>query len=218
MADVTPYINRITSRNQTPKFLAWLAFCIQPLVDNQATMLAMPALFDLDLAAGDQLDIDGKWIGQSRNLQVALPNVYFSFGMSGLGWSQAVWKQPDDPVSGLVSLPDEPYRTLLRAKIGDNHWDGSIPDAYTFLDPVFPGGHVWIQDHGDRSMSVGISGAALDAVTTALLTGGYLSVKPAGVRIRSYITPSVAGGPVFGFGVDNQYISGFGTGAWGQVA
>jgi hypothetical protein len=83
---------------------------------------------------------------------------------------------------------------------------------------VFPGNTFFIQDNGDMTMLVGVVGpAALNAVTYALLTGGYLDIKPAGVRITGYVTSSVLGDPLFGFDVENSIISGFNVGAWATI-
>ncbi|MCV5262285.1 DUF2612 domain-containing protein, partial [Escherichia coli] len=50
---------------------------------------------------------------------------------------------------------------------------------------------------------------------------GYLTVKAAGVWAGDVETPSVEtpseGTKLFGFDMDNEYIGGFDTGAWGVL-
>jgi hypothetical protein len=217
--DITPYPSLITSQHtERLDYMAVITALVQPAADAIAVLQSMPAKFDLDAAVGTQLDIVGEWIGQSRYLTVPLTDVYFSFDIAGLGFDQGTWLGPFDPVTGLIALPDDAYRTLLRARIANNQWAGNVPDAYQFLDDVFPDNVVFIQDNSDMSMYVGVVGAAaLDAVSYALLTGGYLDVKPSGVRIAGYVTPSVEGEPIFGFDVQNDLISGFDTGAFPTV-
>lgn len=46
-----------------------------------------------------------------------------------------------------------------------------------------------------------------------VIKNGYLTIKPAGVRVREIVTPS-AGYQFFGFDLDDEYVSGFDMGAW----
>jgi len=213
------YTQLITSEYaDKPKFMAMIALTSQPFIDQQVALQSMPGLFDVDDAVGDQLDKTGQWIGQSRNLEVPLTGVYFGFGLPGQGWGQGVWRGPFDPVDGLVSLQDEDYRTLLKAKIGNNSWDGTIPGAYSFMDDLFPGNTFFIQDNEDQTMFLGLLGPDdYEAIPFALFTQGYLDVKPLGITLRGYITPSVPDVPLFGFGAENATVSGFGVGAWANI-
>jgi hypothetical protein len=163
---------------------------------------------------GAQLVVVGHWVGHGRYLTVPLRGVYFSFDTAGVGFDQGTWWNPYLPTTQLSALPDDSYRQLLYAKIADNQWDGTIPNAYTFMEKVFPNGTFFIQDNQDMSISVGVTGVALNAVTTALLTGGYLIFRPSGVRIAYYIAPSVSGGTIFGFDLNNTVIGGFDIGSW----
>lgn len=62
------YLNLVTSEhNQKPKYMAMIAVDVQGYVDNQALCATFPALFDLDLAVGQQLEFLGAWVGLSRN-------------------------------------------------------------------------------------------------------------------------------------------------------
>ena len=220
IGDVTPYTDLIISQHQQARnFMSVVAIRCQPYADMIAVAQAMPGLFDIDVAVGDQLDAVGEWVGISRDLSIPLTGVYFSLDTPGLGFDQGVWMGPFDPSSGVVSLDDDDYRTVLYAKIADNQWDGTIPGAYEVLAPVFPGNTIFIQDNGDKSMYVGVVGpVALTPIQNSLLTGGYLSVKPAGIRIAGYITSSIQGAPVFGFDADNSTIGGFDHGAWANIA
>lgn len=74
------------------------------------------------------------------------------------------------------------------------------------------GTRVFIEDHQDMSMTIGIAGKVPSAVFLALLAGGYIPLKPEGVRVNYTIVSSVDNAPLFGFDVSNQYIAGFDTG------
>ena len=215
--DVTPYTNLLTSEhNQKPNFVASVTASVQPFADALAVLSTFPTLFDIDTAVGSQLDVVGEWIGASRELAIPLTGVYFAFDTAGVGFDQGTWLGPYDSTTALTSLPDDAFRTLLRAKIANNQWSGTVPDAYALLDNLFAGNTVLIQDNGDMTMLLGIAGATLPAVQQALLENGYLDIKPVGVRISGYISPSVPG-PLFGFDVENSTISGFDVGGWALI-
>lgn len=67
----------------------------------------------------------------------------------------------------------------------------------------------------DLAMWVGLSGLLPSIVDLEILYQLLIPFKPAGVRIDWAIT-TVSGSPVFGFGLENKYVSGFGVGAWGR--
>ncbi|SDI53912.1 DUF2612 domain-containing protein [Pseudomonas panipatensis] len=218
MADISDYLGLITSEHSDkPKFMATVQAVLQPLVDVINAADGLAANFDLDVAIGAQLDIVGLWVGISRHVKTPLAGVYFSFDIDGIGLDQGVWKGPFDPDSGVVSLDDDTYRLLIRAKIGANHWDGTLGASKAILDLVFSGAtHVFIQDNQDMSMTIGVSGARPTPLALALLTGGYIPIKPEGVRVDYYVVTSVDG-PLFGFDIINEYIAGFDQGSWGTV-
>ncbi len=55
----------------------------------------------------------------------------------------------------------------------------------------------------------------LPAEFVFVIRAGLLTVKAAGVRVRETVTPS-NGYKFFGFDVENEYMAGFETGAWGE--
>lgn len=215
---LSDYTRKITSEHSAqPEFMAAVSALLQPFVDGIGTVAAMPTSFDLDQAIGAQLDVLGLWIGISRTLRIPLTGVYFSFDVHP-GLDEGTFFTPFDDTTQLTTLDDTTYRKLLKVKIGNNHWDGTIPGAYAFLNPILGNDNTVIQDNGDMSMLLGVIGAEpLDAVTTALLENGYLDAKPVGVRITDYVTPSVPGDPFFGFDVENSTISGLDVGAWATL-
>lgn len=213
------YLGLTTSlyRNK-PRFTALCSFLVQPLVDLQALLEAIRSGFDLDTAVGAQLNQVGLWVGRSRYLNVPLQGVYFSWNTEGVGWGEGSWKGPYDPETGLYALPDDAYRTLLKAKIAANTWDGTIPGAYEVWATLFgeTGPIVVIQDLQDMTMVVGVAGQSLDAVTRSLLVHGYLPLKPAGVRIRYFALPP-GGGKLFAWGCDSPALGGWGSGKWPEI-
>ncbi|TXH35314.1 MAG: DUF2612 domain-containing protein [Rhodospirillaceae bacterium] len=219
MADISQYLTLVTSEHSDkPKFMALVEAISQPFVDVQNLMTSMPAKFDLDDAVGAQLDDVGEWVGIKRQLKTPLTGVFFSFDTEGLGFDQGTWKGPFDPADQLVSLGDEAYRQLIRAKILANQWDGTIPGAYAAYEKLLEGTGttILIFDNCDMTMALGLVGRLPDPVTLSLITSGVLPLKPGGVRLEGHFVPSVPDTPFFGFDCQNDTIAGFDTGSWAE--
>jgi hypothetical protein len=218
--DDTFYTNLITSSfADKPNFKLMINALTSIFTDQQTVLAALKLMFDIDSAVGEQLDIIGEWVGISRNVEVPITGVYFAWGDTAnptkTGWGYGVWQGPYDPDTGIISLPDDAYRTILKAKIAANHWDGTVPGAYKIWDTAFAGNGsvLFIQDNQDMTMSVGVAGPPLSGLDKALLTGGYFQIKPSGVTIRSYDF-SVTSGPIFAWGVSNSTLGGWSVAGW----
>ena len=219
MANVSDYTKLVSSEHRTaPQFMATIAADVQPYVDLQNLLASIPGLYDIDLAIGEQLDAVGAWVGFSRNIKEPLAGVYFSWGTDGVGWGQGVWKGPFDPVSGVVSLPDDIYRVVLLAIIALNKWDGTVPGAYDAWNTSMAaeGYRILIQDNQDMTMAMAFLGKVPDAATAALIVQGYLDARPAGVSVSVHFIPSVTGAPLFGWGINNSNVAGWGSGCWAK--
>jgi hypothetical protein len=213
---VEQYLNLITSAwRLKPKFTATVELNVAVAVRVQNLLQAMSStLFDLDLAVGDQLDIIGKWAGITRFVNIEPIGIYFSWDDdASVGWEFGIWK---GPFSGnITSLPDEQFRTLIKAKIAANQWDGTTNNAYEIWDNLFTNITILIQDHQDMSYSLIFVGGSIDSLTLALIQGGYIPLKPEGVQVYSYYVP-IDSGPLFGWDLDNQYIQGWEDGSWAK--
>lgn len=218
MPTLAEYLSLVPSQHAgRPDFIATLTAVLQPYVDCQALLAAFPVAFDLDTAAGVQLDTVGLWVGVSRRLLVPITGLFFSFDDPLLGFDKGIWRGPYDNLNGLTSLDDTTYRLLLRAKIATNHWDGTLAAAAAALAYIYndQNSHVFIQDNQDNTFSLNVSGIPLTGINLAILSGGYIPLKPAGVRLAGLTQTSVGGTPLFGFDINNVQVGGFDTGAWG---
>lgn len=215
---VETYLELITSEhNDKPKFMATVEISIGVYNRIQEVLSTMVPAFDLDDSVGSQLDDIGKWVGVSRNINTPLSGIYFTWGgAASVGWSSGIWQGAFSPTSGITSLPDDVYRTLIRAKIAANRWPGTIPSAYDIWAEVFPNSIIIIQDNQDMSMIIGVVGTPLDILTQSLLTGGYIPLKPEGVRIAYYAVP-VDSNPIFAWGTEGDGVAGWGEGSWAQL-
>lgn len=218
--DTTKYQNLVTSEHaDKPKFMQMVKDTAQPSADTAALYNQFPALYDVDSATGQQLDVCGQWVGVSRQLDAPLTGVYFSFDTAGVGFDQGVWKGPFDPDSGLVTLPDDFYRVLIKARILNNAWDGTLDNAYALANAIFNtlGYSFFIVDHGNLTIDIGLLGSGPPSnIVAALLVSGKFNVKPLTIRVAKYIYQSVPG-PLFGFDLDNSTIAGFDEGSWASI-
>lgn len=216
MSSAADYLKLVTGEHDDkPSFLATLTTLVQGFSDTNNTEGSFPSVFDLDLAVGPQLDSVGLWVGISRLLKTPITGVYFSWdGTTSVGWDSGSWQGPYDPSTGLSSLPDDAYRLLLKTKIAANNWDSTIPGAIAIYAIIFNGKRtVIIQDNQDMSFTLGFLGPPLSAIELALLTGGYIPLKPSGVRISEFALPSDVG-PMFAWETNNTSLAGWDAGQW----
>jgi hypothetical protein len=217
MATADDYLALITpSHRGKPKFAATIKAIIEPVVAQHDFIEHLPLDFDLDQAIGAQLDAVGEWVGRTRFVKTPISGAWFSFDDTDFrGFDRGVWFRPFDTPSGITRLDDETFRTLLRAKIAANNWDGTLPAAKAALEIIFPNGEtsIVITDNQDMTITFGVAGVIPSALFIALLADGYLPLKPEGVGADYLIT--TVNGPLFGFDVQNEFISGFDAGAWG---
>lgn len=209
------YLNLITSEHRPkPNFSATVALNVSASVRVQALLASMGPLFDVDIAVGDQLDIIGKWVGVSRNIAVPISGVYFTWDGTDftVGWDYGTW-QPASTPSEVTVLPDDSYRILIKAKIAANQWDGTTDGAYAIWDAIFTTITILILDHQDMSYDLGVVGGTVDSLTLALITGGYIPLKPEGVRVNSYFV-AIDSGPVFAWDVESDLLKGWEEGSW----
>ena len=221
MADTSQYTSLIAREHaDKPKFIATLEALLQPLVDIRSAIEELSNDFNVDTAVGKQLDIVGQWVGQSRFVNTNLEGVFFSFDTENVGFDQGVWFGPFDSFTGISVLPDDQYRLLIFAHIAIDAWDGTIPGAVESFNLAFQdrGYRLSIKDYQDMTMDMIMNfGTTLDQVFRLLLVSGYLDFRPAGVRIRNYVIVETAA-PLFGFGLNNSTVAGFGVGVWKPVS
>ena len=214
----TDYTALITSQhNDKPKFVAMTTSDVEPFVEIENILLNIPSYYDVDTAIGSALDVIGEWVGANRNIPIPLTGVYFEWDSTALvGWDSGSWQGEFDPVSGLTSLPDDSYRKYIKAKIAANRWNGTIESAYDVWVEIFTDSAIIIQDNQDMSMVVGVTGTKLGAIDQALLTGGYIALKPVGVSI-SYFAITETDGSLFGWDTDTIALNGWDSGQWAQI-
>lgn len=216
---VEDYLNLITSEHrQKPKFAAMVAMGAGAGVRIQDLLASMIPLFDVDNAVGDQLDIIGEWVGISRNIPVPVPgsDVLFSWDDANVfrGWDYGVWADPGQTTE-ITVLPDDVYRTFVKAKIAANRWDGSLENMYEVWDSVFTDITIFVQDNQNMSYNIGFVGRPVDSLTLALIQNGYLPLKPEGIRVNVIYSP-IDDNPFFAWDIETDVLKGWDQGSWAR--
>lgn len=185
MTTTAEYLDLITDEHkEKPKFVATVTASVDPFAKLQQVMRGFISDFDVDTAVGVQLDIVALWVGVTRTIGVPITGYYFTWDdVVADGWDNGIWKGIGDPDAGFVVLPDDLYRSLIKAKIQANHWRGDIAGAYDIINEALSvDGAVKIVDNQDMTMTVRVTANTLPAVEQAIVTAGYLPIKPAGVK------------------------------------
>lgn len=181
-----PYLDLITSEYaEKPKFNQMVQALLDmesPTVDN---LDSFDTLFNLDNAVGDQLDICGQLVGMTRQLPF------------------------EDPAVPSV-LTDDLFRTVIKARICSNFWDGTNESWQRIIQQMFPTAVFEVVDNQDMSISVVLINPDTPPALAVLMFNGYIVPKPAGVNVTWTIIDS----PMFGFDRDTSFIKGWDEGMW----
>lgn len=181
--NILDYLNYVSSEHRVqPKFISFVSSFLQKLIDIED--VNFETAFDLDTATGNQLDTIGAMLGRSRVL-------------------------PYQPVTGSPTLDDTKYRLVLRAKILQNQWDGTIEQALTNWRVIFPSILAVINDQQNMSMNVTVLGLS-DSFDRELVQNGYIIPKPEGVGVGYTFATQY----IFGYGPETTLIKGYGQGEW----
>jgi hypothetical protein len=146
--------------------------------------LDVDAAFDIDNAVGAQLDVLGVILGLNRTLTF----------------------QPTDGSSPILN--DENYRSLLKAKIVLNHWNGSMETLTDALNTWNPDINFAVKDNQDMSFNVAVLGAS--TLQKEIIEHGYVVPKPAGVSIIYSFSSSV----IFAYDNKTGTLDGYDAGTW----
>ena len=155
---ISDYLNLIPPMNrEKPRFISFLTAVLSQVSDLEELRTNLISVFDLDTAIGNQLDILGRLTGVSRGL-------------------------PFEPDSGSRTFSDEDFRLLIRARILQDHWDGTNAGLVTILQTLFPDSGMTFSDEQDMTVSVKAP-SDIPAVQLEMLEHGLLLPAPPGIRL-----------------------------------
>lgn len=180
------YLNLITSEHRDkPKYISMLTGIFDQFVNNANIMDSIKNGLDPDIATGKQLDILGEYIGQPRQLSVDVE------GLEGV-------------------LSDEDYRFLLKARIAQGSWDGTVEGIYNIWRDLFGDVDFILIDNQDMSCSFNISPVGLTPIQVQMIILNMIIPKPAGVRYNYEFLTRV----LFSYDMNTDYYKGYDLGYW----
>lgn len=182
---IEEYLNIITSEHRgQPRYIAMLTAYLSKLQHVVNVLKAWDVHFHLEDAEGVQLDLLGEIIGRKRILNF-------------------------QPEGYSARLDDDMYRLILKAKILQNQWDGTIQGIQQLFKSVFPDQTLVLIDHQDMTMQATVVGLA-DPLQVQLLNHGYILPKPEGVRLNVTTIQN----KVFAYDRSNEAFGGYDEGEW----
>lgn len=147
------YLKLVTSKHwDKPKFLAWLTANLDIIDDADTAIMAIDADFDIDSAVGNQLDVIGLLVGRSRTLDF-------------------------QPSVASPTLDDATYTFVLKAKVAQNQWDGTILGLYRVWNTVFPITPLSVKDNQDMTCDILFVSQDFTTLQRELIAHGYVIPK-----------------------------------------
>ena len=225
------YRRLVTSQyRHSPRFIAMVDKIAGYGVDADEAADNIISAFNPDTATTSQLDIIGTIVGVSRDL---------SFEPSAIALGDIICPMPEEIASGeeypIIYIPepekaagteylsgfavedmkdgdlldDDVFRLIIKARIIQNAWKGTLPELYELWQSVFPQSKVMqIQDLQDMSYNIVMQGD-YSALEKELILHGYIIPKPEGVRINILTFVDVDGLPLFSYDYNTMTYSGY---------
>lgn len=148
-----PQTQLVTSQHWDKcKFLAWLTSNLNVVDGADVVIKGLDEDFDIDTAIGIQLDILGVQIGVNRKLNF-------------------------QPSTSDPTLDDDTYRFVLKAKVAQNQWDGTIIGLYRLWDIVSPASPIKVVDNQDMTCDILFVGQNFTDLQKELIANGYIMPK-----------------------------------------
>lgn len=185
------YRRLLTSQYKTrPKLTSWLLWLLSSGLTYNSVIDELVNAFYLDTAVGAQLDVIGRIVGVSRLL-----NFYPSGGESPL-------------------MDDDTYRLVIKARIVQNNWKGTLPELFEAWEVLFPDITLQIQDRQTDSVADAMSYNVVimgefTQLMRELIANGYIVPKPEGVRINLMTITDTTGKPLFAYDMNDADYSGY---------
>ncbi len=232
MLDLAYYKRLITSEyRRSPKFVAVVAKLAGYGLDLDSSADNMVAAFDIDHATTAQLDILGTIVGMSRQLsfepsveatsEVICPtpeelaagaeyqiiNTPEPQSISSVNFLSGF--APEDMGEDQPLIDDGLFRLLIKARIIQNAWKGTITELYELWEAVMGADKkLAIQDLQDMSFNIVLQGEYTQ-LERELIIHAYIIPKPEGVRINVLTFVNTDGLPLFSYDYNTMTYSGY---------
>lgn len=233
MQNLDYYKRLITSEyRHSPRFVAMVKKLVNYGLDLDDSIANMIVAFEVDNASTAQLDILGAIVGVSRQL---------TFEPTAAAIGEVICPSPAEIASGEVYpiiytptpdkmagtpflsgyppaemgdgnlLDDEVFRLMIKSRIIQNTWKGTIGELYDLWNAVMGADKkLSIEDLQDMSYNIVLQGDYTQ-LEEELIIHAYIIPKPEGVRINVLTFVSTDGLPLFSYNYNTMRYSGYGS-------
>lgn len=166
--------------------------------------------WDIDKARNYSLDIIGRRVGVSRTLPSFVSKGYFGYltTVDAKPWGEGVWYRYGESAGEALSLNDEDYRFLIKAKILKNFQNGTLDYIVDALQRLMSE-YANAQDNLDMSVEIFLPIQSLNSLQRYMIERMDILPRPMGVQYKF----TNVSGKEFGFnGFFNSY--GFNEGSF----
>lgn len=231
MQNLDYYKRLITSEyRHSPRFVAMVKKLVNYGLDLDDSIANMIVAFEVDSASTAQLDILGMIVGTSRKL---------TFEPTAAAIGEVICPSPAEIASGEVYpiiytptpdkmagtpflsgyppvemgdgnlLDDEAFRLMIKSRIIQNTWKGTIGELYELWNAVMGADKkLSIEDLQDMSYNIVLQGDYTQ-LEEELIIHAYIIPKPEGVRINVLTFVSTDGLPLFSYDYNTMRYSGY---------
>lgn len=208
----------IVQYSDKPKAAATVALIVNQYKKSFDVIEQFEIAFDLDTAVVKQLDVLGKIVGISRNIEGIIPKVFFGFfgNPNANGFSLAPFYTLDQQKYTDTQLNDSDYRFFIRMKIAKNHAKATMADdngsnlkhiIFSMFD-----GYAYMVDNKDMTVTIYIENSPKSYLLPYAITLDLIPL-PQAVDVK-YI--SITAREPFGFS-NNPNSLGFGNGSFSII-
>ena len=172
-----------------PKALATIKMIEDEFAQSFADLYQIQDVLNIETATGDQLDLVGKHVGQSRVVNGYILRQFFGFknAKNSLGFSKEFngggqWYRLRDPLADSVRLSDGDYRFLIKCRIIKNYQVGTVPNIIEACRFVFGDGCA-VKDNLDMTVTISVPGGNLTQFTRYAIKNLDILPRQAGTKI-----------------------------------
>lgn len=208
----------IVQYSDKPKASETISSIVKRFKNNFDLLEQMEDAFDLDNAVGKQLDIIGKIVGISRNVDGVIPKIFFGFdgNVNARGFDSAAFYTLDQQQYTDTQLSDSDYRFFIRMKIVKNHAKATMSDdngsnLNNIVLSMFDG-YAYMVDNKDMSVTIYVENSPKSYLLPYAISLDLIPL-PQAVEVK-YI--SLIARKSFGFS-NNQNSFGFSSGSFSRI-
>lgn len=208
----------IVQYSDKPKASAMISAIVSRFKNISDVIEEFESAFDLDSAIGSQLDIIGKIVGISRNVEGVIPKIFFGFdgNVNARGFGLAPFYTTDQAQYTDTQLSDSDYRFFIRIKIAKNHVKATMSDDNgSNLNAVILSmfeGYAYMVDNKDMTVTIYIENSPKSYLLPYAISLDLIPL-PQAVEVK-YI--SIVARKTFGFS-NNPNAFGFSSGSFARI-